>query len=48
MVWRGRWGVSMATAKQFRIICYLKTLRFWVIAENADEGFLDSIILSIK
>ena len=34
-LWR---GVSMATEKQFRIICYLKTQRFWAIAENADEG----------
>lgn len=35
----GEVGVSMATEKQFRIICYLKTLRFGVIAENADDGF---------
>lgn len=27
----------MATEKQFRIICYLKTLRFWATAESADE-----------
>lgn len=31
----------MATEKQFRIICYLKTRRFWAIAERADEGFLN-------
>lgn len=35
----GGGGVSMATEKVFRIICYLKTLRFWAIEENADEGF---------
>lgn len=34
-------GVSMATEKQFRIIFYLKTLRFWASEDRADEGNLD-------
>lgn len=29
----------MATEKLFRIICYLKSLRFVAIEESADEGF---------